>query len=298
MPYRLDTRGFAEKPRITLVGVGGTGGFVADSLCRLFTGRPMELVLVDHDRVEPHNLFRQNFHRGDVGRHKSEALAERLARLYGRTIGYRTEPFMMINGAYPGMNRYSETLMISCVDNASARREMNNAQKNGSDWWIDAGNGERWGQVLIGNASRNQLQGKSFQDGFCHHLPNPLLQRPDLMTEVPHAPPEVDCAAALDLTDQDPTINQTIAMIVLQVVRRMAAVECPFMALYLDLESGTLTPRLRDPRERCSHHGPEHRLAHRPGAKQERRTPESRGRHREHVGIPLGTGRRRRRRRR
>ena len=55
-------------------------------------------------------------------------------------------------------------------------------------------------------------------------------------------PPDVDCAAALDLTDQDPTINQMMASLVLQVVRRMVAGTCPFMALYLDMDLGTVTP--------------------------------------------------------
>ena len=52
----------------------------------------------------------------------------------------------------------------------------------------------------------------------------------------------MDCAAALDLTDQDPTINQMTASLVLQVVRRMVAGTCPFMGLYLDMDQGTVTP--------------------------------------------------------
>ena len=57
----------------------------------------------------------------------------------------------------------------------------------------------------------------------------------------------MDCAAALDLTDQDPTINQMMASLVLQVVRRMAAGTCPFMGLYLDMEQGTVTPTYASP---------------------------------------------------
>ena len=68
------------------------------------------------------------------------------------------------------------------------------------------------------------------------------LQRPDLLTTVPDTPPDVDCAAALDLTDQDPTINQMMASLVLMVVRRMVAGACPCMGLYLDMEQGTVTP--------------------------------------------------------
>ena len=73
------------------------------------------------------------------------------------------------------------------------------------------------------------------------------MQRPDLLTAVPTTPPDVDCAAALDLTDQDPTINQVMASLVLQVIRRMVAGTCPFMGLYLDMEQGTVNPSYATP---------------------------------------------------
>ena len=77
MPYYLDNQFLLDNPWITVVGCGGTGGFVAEGLCRLFQGRDATIVLVDHDRVEPHNLLRQNFYPGDVGEFKSKALADR-----------------------------------------------------------------------------------------------------------------------------------------------------------------------------------------------------------------------------
>ncbi len=73
------------------------------------------------------------------------------------------------------------------------------------------------------------------------------MQRHDLLTAVSTTPSDVDCAAALDLTDQDPTINQMMASLVLQVVRRMAAGTCPFMGLYLDMEQGTVSPTYATP---------------------------------------------------
>ena len=81
----------------------------------------------------------------------------------------------------------------------------------------------------------------------CYLLPAPTVQRPDLLTAVSTTPPDVDCAAALDLTDQDPTINQMMASLVLQVVRRMVAGTCPFMGLYLDMEQGAVTPTYATP---------------------------------------------------
>ena len=53
MPYYLDNAFLLDNPWITVVGCGGTGGFVAEGLCRLFQGRDATIVLVDHDRWSP-----------------------------------------------------------------------------------------------------------------------------------------------------------------------------------------------------------------------------------------------------
>ena len=45
----------------------------------------------------------------------------------------------------------------------------------------------------------------AFRGETCYLLPAPTLQRPDLLTAVSTAPPDVDCAAALDLTDTPPS---------------------------------------------------------------------------------------------
>ena len=254
MPYHLDNAFLREDPWIAIIGVGGTGGFVAESLCRLLTGRKATVTLVDHDRVEPHNLLRQNFGPADVGRFKSEALAERLSKQFDRVIGYSTQPLAIPEISYygnqtPGLPRYGNYLMIGCTDNAAARNAMNEILPDSTHaWLIDSGNDTDWGQILIGNVSSLRFSEKeAFRDDTCYYLPAPLLQRPDLMTAVSTAPPDVDCAAALDLTDQDPTINQFMAAMITSVVRKMFAGTCPFMSLYLDLGAGTMTPTYATP---------------------------------------------------
>ena len=247
MPYYLTNEFLLDNPRITVVGCGGTGGFVAEGLCRLFQGRDATIVLVDHDRVEPHNLLRQNFYPTDVGEFKSKALADRLSQAYNQPVGYSVYPFREESfghdGRYPGLSSH-DGLVIGCADNAAARRAM--AECLPGDpcrWLIDAGNDTNWGQVLIGNvAQRIRLEEPPFTGDTCLLAPAPTLQRPDLLTAVSNRPPDVDCAAALDLTDQDPTINQMMASLVLQVVRRMVAGTCPFLGLYLDMDLGTVTP--------------------------------------------------------
>lgn len=243
--YTLSNHMLTDNPTIVVVGCGGTGGYVSEGLCRLFTGREASIVLVDHDRVEPHNLLRQHFYAGDVGEFKAKVLAERLSRQYHRTIGYSIYPiqkFEMQQG------RREVQLTIGCVDNPAARRDIA-SKVSRSGWWVDAGNGETWGQVLVGNVRQKQDMEASFlkAEERCLGLPVPTVQMPDLLHRVPEARPDLDCAAALDLTDQDPTINQFMSSLVLQVVRRLVAGTCPWMGLYLALDQGTVTPVFATP---------------------------------------------------
>ena len=251
MEYTIAPGPDVDNIRMILVGCGGTGGFVAEALCRLFTGRPAEMILVDHDVVEPHNLLRQNFTPKDVGRYKSQALAERLSTDFQRTIGYHTGEFGQTSGRLlSGYNRM--TLLIGSVDNAEARASMMDAleQTGGRTWWIDAGNGEKWGQVLLGNiASRKGKFEDSIRNGRCAAIPVPALQRPDLLTHVPETPPDVDCAAALDLTDQDPSINRMMADMVVMTVRRLVSGSCNYMGLYLDMDLPSMWSKPVTPKE-------------------------------------------------
>ena len=62
--------------RVGIVGAGSVGGFVAECLAR--TGFE-DIVLIDFDYIEPHNLDRLLYAtRADVGRLKVEVLAEYL----------------------------------------------------------------------------------------------------------------------------------------------------------------------------------------------------------------------------
>ena len=243
--YRL-ANGFATHRfvfAVTVVGCGGTGGFAAEGICRLLPPHAT-LVLVDHDRVEERNLGRQNFAREELGRFKSEALAERLARRYGRPVAYTVLP--------AAMAEFRQGLAIGCVDNGPARRDI--AQRVGAPaypdlWWVDAGNGENYGQVLIGNRHTRHLGGSFNQEagqeaGVCHALPLPTQQRPELLAQRRREP---GCAAAVEAGEQGPTINQAMAALVVEVVRRLIEGTCPWMQLYLDLEAGTLVPVLATP---------------------------------------------------
>ena len=252
MPYNLPNYLLPKNPTILLVGAGGTGGFLAESLCRLFTGRDLTLILVDHDIVEPHNLLRQNFFKADIDKYKSEALAHRLAANFDIEIGFVPQPFNnhLANQTFKDhFQSHFPNLLIGCVDNAAARQDMNDyvIKHTNRSWLIDAGNGLNWGQVLIGNTDQQNHYTPSFSEETCYYLPTPLTQRPDLLNPEMNSKPDVDCAAALELLDQDPTINQHMAAVITQFVYRIATGKCPFMSLYVDLELGTQFPTYATP---------------------------------------------------
>ena len=60
---------------VAVCGLGGLGSHIANFLARAGVGR---LILIDFDRVDVSNLHRQQYKAGQVGRYKTEALAENL----------------------------------------------------------------------------------------------------------------------------------------------------------------------------------------------------------------------------
>lgn len=227
--YTLDNAFTARNQySIVIVGCGGTGGFVAEGLSRIIP-REVPLVLVDPDRVEERNLERQNFFWEDLGKLKSEALALRLSRKFHRAIAYSTLPV--------GMTPLDcNCLVIGCVDNGPARRDIARHFYGRCShlpaWWIDSGNDQNSGQILIGNRPGPP----QYQDNRFYSLPLPTQQRPELLRQ---PRPARGCA---EMAAQGQTINQSMAALVIEVVRRLITGSCPWIQLYLDMNLGTLQP--------------------------------------------------------
>lgn len=243
----------AQSSSIIVVGCGGTGGFVAEGLCRLLIDRNIPIILIDYDRVEPHNLIRQNFYAGDVGKFKSQALAERLSRQFDRRIGFSVYPYMhdLIGEDYGGglMRPAVQGIIIGCVDNADARRTIAQTLAH-SNWWLDAGNGLSSGQVLLGNAKDiTMLEGGFNRDSMeACRLPIPTWQLPSLLAPpTREKPDDRGCAEAVAAEEQGPVINQAMATLVLEFVHRILKGTLTWMGAYIDLEAGTLQTVPTDP---------------------------------------------------
>ena len=246
MAYTVSLKG-TERPKLVIAGCGGTGSLVAEGLCRLLINSDLTLMLVDFDRVEPHNLLRQNFFAGEVGKFKSQALAERLSRQYGRRIGYSVMPYerdMFDEPMGAGMyHKAMSLIIIGCVDTAEARRSIADSMSaNWNNWWLDAGNGHHSGQVLLGNTGQPEGLKESF-DIASHtviKLPLPSLQLPALLIPPVEKIRPRDCAEAIADDEQSPTINQAMAMLVVDFIYRLLSGTLTNMGAYIDLDAGTL----------------------------------------------------------
>jgi PRTRC genetic system ThiF family protein len=236
-----------DRPKLVVVGCGGTGSLVAEGLCRLLIHSDLTLMLVDFDRIEPHNLLRQNFFAGEVGKFKSQALADRLSRQYGRKIGYSVMPYerdMFDEPIGAGMYQKAMSLIIiGCVDTVEARRSIADSMNgNFNNWWLDAGNGHHSGQVLLGNTGQPDGLKESFDIASyaVSKLPIPSLQLPGLLIPPVEKARPRDCAEAIEVDEQNPTINQAMAMLVVDFTYRLLSGTLTSMGAYIDLDAGTL----------------------------------------------------------
>ena len=244
-PHTVDWRGPHGHRSLAIIGCGGTGSLLAETLCRLLIGTPTTITLIDPDIIEPHNLLRQNFLETELGQPKSRALAQRLSQQFSRPIGYSQND---CRDLLPPEEPSPWDLTICCVDNALARAAVH-ATTHLASWILDTGNGREQGQVLLGNLSltgHNAWQqgdpGPYFYDNRCFALPAPATQQPELLVpQQDEAHNDRDCAQAVLLQDQSPLINQAIALAAAQFVYKLLTGRCRYMAVYLDLARGSTT---------------------------------------------------------
>lgn len=223
----------AQYTVITLVGAGGTGSALAIDLARLIyhvreQGQEIYMQIVDPDVVEPKNVGRQQFSPFDIGQNKAASIAERLNLWLGLDVMAVAEPFtedtqLFMDSAYSTYGRAPRRILVGAVDNHQARAAMReHIAKNksrGDWWWVDAGNGEYTGQVLVGNVVKGKVTMNS-AFGLADGLPAPSVQMPDLLQpeETAVAEPQLDCALAAIRDEQSLNVNRLMAVYAAQYV--------------------------------------------------------------------------------
>lgn len=238
-----------------LVGCGGTGSYVAESLARLAyvfkqVGKNVNITFVDPDIVEGKNLGRQRFCQSELGLNKATTLALRYNLTWGLEISAIPDYFdpKLVKSYWNDL-----VIIIGCVDNSAARRSLGKTLENNRHaeipriWYLDAGNNFDSGQILLG--SHNSLEeltphlDKFKKIGIMGALPSPVLQCPNLIELRPEelGNTHLSCAELANLSAQSLTINQTIASIVTDYLFRLTLTkDLRKFATFLNLKSGSM----------------------------------------------------------
>lgn len=203
---------------VAIVGVGGTGTAVARIVARIIYDMQRsrkhtpQIVLIDPDIVEPKNIGRQGlFIPADEGQHKVEVIGRRLNFAFGLDIAWIPEPV----DAVRHFDRYGGNLVISCVDNHMARKELHRI----SGVQIASGNHENAGQVCIGSTDDRELMRRFIdgRDGKYPYLPKEGLLFPELLEpeSVPERPtPAPSCGELIEVGEQALLVNDWQATVI------------------------------------------------------------------------------------
>jgi PRTRC genetic system ThiF family protein len=237
---------------VMLVGCGGTGSFYALHLARIAyhvkhtQGINIKALFIDHDKVEAKNVGRQNFCPAEIGHYKAQTLANRYNRAFGLEIEawclpYTYELFDQKIAKPHYFDKNGFALIVGAVDNYQARVEINKTLPISLQalWWLDAGNHEHSGQVLLGNSLVHKKPEISFMH-YCSALPAPSIQSPDLLKPPLDDLGDLSCADLVAQDTQSLLINQAMAgHLATYTMRLLISRDLDRYATYVDLETGT-----------------------------------------------------------
>lgn len=210
---------------VNLIGGGGTGSQVLTCLARLDVtlralGHPGLFVkLYDPDTVSGTNIGRQLFTESEIGLNKAQCLISRVNNFFGND-------WMAKPCCYPP--QIGETgsgdmanLFITCTDNPKSRlnlwkilkqvRKMSLYDREKPLYWMDFGNGQTFGQVLLGTISQKIKQPNSEKYESVNWLPVITEYTNYARVKVEDSGPSCSLAEALE--KQDLFINSTLAQL-------------------------------------------------------------------------------------
>lgn len=223
MKHPIPTSYLQNRISVLLVGAGGNGSQMLTGLARLDAALKaldhpgLAVTVCDPDVVTEANVGRQLFSPADVGQYKATLLTWRVNAFYGLDWIAYPVPFAKLTSIHCN-------IIIGCVDTAAARREI--AEKARSLYWLDLGNDQVTGQVILGG----------------HGLPTVLDCYPELRVrkKEDNTP---SCSLAGALEKQDLFINQAVTtwgLHLLWTLFRRGGVD--HHGYYINLQSGRVAP--------------------------------------------------------
>lgn len=217
---------------VVQVGGGGTGSYMAQHLGRIMValrdkGKRARAFIIDHDTVDKKNVGRQLFCPSEIGEYKAVCLARRYGTAWGLDVTAFPRKFDRDwFGKIQRVEHDDLTFIIGCVDNAAARKEItfctHGHSKTPQIWWLDCGNHEDTGQVLLGNVEKVEYLKDAFPSKtICAKLPSPAIQHPELVIQKKEKKKRMSCAEMLEANLQSLNINAAVAVQAAEMLTRL-----------------------------------------------------------------------------
>lgn len=191
---------------LIVIGAGGTGSYFLSLISRVIKCRENDLKIYTHifdgDIVEAKNTARQVFTIKDVGQTKVASLARRISNTYQIPVSAHAEFLESDNEILDLLKSAEENrrypIIVGCVDSMQCRKMIDQAMKKftGKAMWIDAGNEEFFGQVIIntvGGVSLNEFEQLGVDEGY-FNLPSFVDIAPELFEGNLQKTSEISCA--------------------------------------------------------------------------------------------------------
>ncbi len=241
-PYLLNPQ---HKITIDLIGMGGTGSQVLNNLGRMNyalmgLGHPgIHLRAWDPDMVSESNMGRQLFSPSDLHQNKAAVLVTRVNRFFGTE--WEGHP-----AKYPASSYANIT--ITCVDTVGARimvadqmaKEKTNAHPyERRMYWLDFGNTQYTGQVVLGTVARiSQPKGSKGKATL-----KTVMKMFPQIRGIKQEDQGPSCSLAEALHKQDMFINSILAQFGSNLLWKMIREGgISYQGCYLNLETLTVNP--------------------------------------------------------
>lgn len=224
--------------KIVVVGAGGTGSSLLPRLMQLHhtllaVGHPggFSVTVIDGDTVSAANIGRQGFLPGDEGQFKSLLLVNRLNMAFGTA-------WKGIASRLNKSDRINADIVIGCVDSRKARAAIIGSMQDAKAYYIDSGNSQNSGQVVIGEIG-NRITMKKFD-----RLPSVADLFPEMVDASLDAKDELpSCSVAEAVKKQSPVINSAMANEITNLLWTLIRTKSlKYSGRFVNLDSGMNTP--------------------------------------------------------
>ena len=240
---------------VNLIGAGGTGSQVLPCLARLDTalrglGHPgLFVTLYDSDIVTEANIGRQLFSPSDIGLNKAQCLVTRMNNFFGND--WKAVPDIYPAALKDARRDNLANIMITCTDNIKSRLDLWNILKavpvseyrshETPLYWMDFGNMQNTGQVILGTVPKKIRQPASKLYETVESLK--VITRYVKYARVKEKDSGPSCSLAEALEKQDLFINSTLAQLGCNILWKMfrnGMIE--HHGLYLNLSTMKVNP--------------------------------------------------------